>query len=427
VRDRYVGANFALKVLGDDASEPEMAALVREAVALSGLEGLGVPRVQRFGRLPGTGRPFMVRELVEGESLLDLIERGRDLPRALDAIARAADQLTEVHRAGLFHGDVKPANVIVAADGAATLVDLGSRRRGGGWCDAGGAHPEVRRARALRGAPTHRACRGVRAGGDAREALEKASGPPLAPSERLALEEVSARATAAEPERRFPPSTSSQSRSGSRRVCGSAPSIPTTRWGGRWSASTPRPGGCSTRRARSPRGRSSACGAPSTRGRTVLVRRLAWSLGIEGRPLVWLDEAVARSPEAIRAELEAFESPRGLVLLIDDADDLSSEAEAEARRALAAGARLVVVGGSSLGAGIDFVVPPLEPRAAADLIRRAVPSLTENLVERAHPAGPRSSWHAAPPRASESRAPRSPPRPTSSGHWRGARTTCPTP
>ena len=91
VRDRYSGQRLALKVLAEGASEREMAALVREAVALSGLEGLGVPRVVRFGRLPNSSRPFMVRELVEGDSLLDLIERGRDSLRTLEALAQAAE------------------------------------------------------------------------------------------------------------------------------------------------------------------------------------------------------------------------------------------------------------------------------------------------------------------------------------------------
>jgi len=56
VRDRHSGRKYALKVLAEGASEREMSALVREAVALSGLEGLGVPRVVRFGRLPRSGR-----------------------------------------------------------------------------------------------------------------------------------------------------------------------------------------------------------------------------------------------------------------------------------------------------------------------------------------------------------------------------------
>lgn len=125
VRDRSSGRAYALKLLAEEASEREMAALVREAVALSGLEGLGVPRVVRFGRLAGTGRPYLVREIVEGESLEALLARGTDARSALEVLARAAEQLTLLHRAGLLHGDVKPANIIVEPEGSVVFVDLG--------------------------------------------------------------------------------------------------------------------------------------------------------------------------------------------------------------------------------------------------------------------------------------------------------------
>src|ERR1700688_5003681 len=74
VRDRVSGHVLALKVLSVNAGEAEIAALVREAVALSGLEGLGVPRVAAFGALRD-GRRYMVRELVEGQSLDDVLQR----------------------------------------------------------------------------------------------------------------------------------------------------------------------------------------------------------------------------------------------------------------------------------------------------------------------------------------------------------------
>jgi len=57
-----------------------------EAVALSGLEGLGVPRVIRFGRLPGSGRPYLVREVVEGDEVRHLLEAEAAAP-ALRALA----------------------------------------------------------------------------------------------------------------------------------------------------------------------------------------------------------------------------------------------------------------------------------------------------------------------------------------------------
>src|ERR1700733_6666696 len=73
VRDRVTGRVLALKLLASDAGENEIGALVREAIALSGLEGLGVPQVIAFGALAG-GRRYMLRELVEGSSLEDVLQ-----------------------------------------------------------------------------------------------------------------------------------------------------------------------------------------------------------------------------------------------------------------------------------------------------------------------------------------------------------------
>ena len=134
VQDRYTSEHFALKVLAEDATEHEMAALVRETVALSGLEGIGLPQVMRFGRLPHSGRPYLIRELVRGSSLEQLLASTTRTKLILNALARAADQLTLIHRAGFFHGDVKPANIIVADSGEVTLVDLGLAAP---WRDSG--------------------------------------------------------------------------------------------------------------------------------------------------------------------------------------------------------------------------------------------------------------------------------------------------
>ena len=104
VRDKVTGENLAFKVLAEDAGEAEVLSLVREAMALSGLEGLGVPRVAAFGALPHSGRRYMVRELVLGESLEAVLDTPKGTPW-LEPLARASEQLTVLHRAGLLHGE----------------------------------------------------------------------------------------------------------------------------------------------------------------------------------------------------------------------------------------------------------------------------------------------------------------------------------
>jgi len=91
VRDRVTGRVLALKLLTSDAGEHEVGALVREAIALSGLEGLGVPRVLAFGALPG-GRRYMLRELVLGSSLEDVLLGGTS--PWLEAIASACESMS---------------------------------------------------------------------------------------------------------------------------------------------------------------------------------------------------------------------------------------------------------------------------------------------------------------------------------------------
>ena len=50
---------------------------------------------------------------------------------------------------------------------------------------------------------------------------------------------------------------------------------------------------------RHPEGSVLVIRGPQGSGRSVLLRRLAWSLGVEGRPLAWIDSELARSPAAV--------------------------------------------------------------------------------------------------------------------------------
>jgi serine/threonine-protein kinase PknK len=387
VRDRYTGRQLALKVLIAAASEHEMAALVREAVALSGLEGLGVPRVLRFGRLPGSERPYMVRELVEGKSLDDMMGSSTSSLGVLAALACAAEQLTLVHRAGFFHGDVKPANIICGADGEATLVDLGLAAP---WRDRGaaasGLTPRYAAPELLQGGALTVRAEVYALGVTLRDIVEGSQGS-LSADLVQALLSVAQRATAVEPEQRHPSADefATALRSAARLEAPTREEDPTLTW--------PVVGidGTASRlhdlALQLAPGQLLSISGDALAGRSVLLRRLAWSLGVEGRPLLWLDEAERASADDVRQELAAHPSLRGVLILADDAPLLSTEAAGVLRDALKAGASIVAVG--ALGDQLPdqyFQVPPLAEHVASELLRRAVPSLTLRTVARLYSA-----------------------------------------
>ena len=75
------------------------------------------------------GRPWVVMELVDGETLADTIRRGAvPAERVAEVGARLADALSYVHAQGLVHRDVKPANVLLGKDGRVRLTDFGIAR-----------------------------------------------------------------------------------------------------------------------------------------------------------------------------------------------------------------------------------------------------------------------------------------------------------
>ncbi|MCA1713167.1 MAG: serine/threonine protein kinase [Actinobacteria bacterium] len=75
------------------------------------------------------GAPYVVMELVDGETLADPIRRGPIPPDQVASIGgRLADALAYVHEQGLVHRDVKPANVLLGKDGRVRLTDFGIAR-----------------------------------------------------------------------------------------------------------------------------------------------------------------------------------------------------------------------------------------------------------------------------------------------------------
>ncbi len=382
VRDRHSGRTYALKVLAEEASERETSALVREAVALSGLEGLGVPRVVRFGRLPRSGRAFLVRELVEGQSLEEIMAEGKS-SRALSALSRAADQLTVLHRAGLFHGDVKPGNIVVELGGRATFVDLGLAapfREAGARAE--GLTPRYAAPELFHDAPLTVRAEVYALGVTLNEIIAASRRSELNVDVVRELNAVGKRATLSTPSDRFP--SVDEFASALRRAAGL---LASPEAGAEQVSFWPVLGIDATSAqllervsALRPGQRLRLVGGPGS-GRTALLRRVAWSVGVRGTALAWLEDVGSIS--SLRAELAAHASLHDVLVLVDDADALGDDGLRALANAEAQGARLVTVGGAALSADIpEFAVPPLEEHCAIDLLRRAVPSLTQTLLKR---------------------------------------------
>jgi eukaryotic-like serine/threonine-protein kinase len=127
-RDRELGREVAIKTL-ELAQDDELAARFRrEATTAAGLAHPNI--VQVFDVGDDDGRPFIVMEHVDGESLDALLaRRGRvDAATALSYAEQACAALAHAHAAGVVHRDVKPANLFVRADGTLKVGDFGIAR-----------------------------------------------------------------------------------------------------------------------------------------------------------------------------------------------------------------------------------------------------------------------------------------------------------
>ena len=124
------GQKVALKVLAeglrDDAGM--IARLRYEGVAAGRVDHPNVVRALRFCKADnGPGQHLLVMEFVEAVSAEELLIRGGPVKSgaACDIARGAALGLAACHDAGLIHRDVKPANLLVAADGATKVADFG--------------------------------------------------------------------------------------------------------------------------------------------------------------------------------------------------------------------------------------------------------------------------------------------------------------
>jgi tRNA A-37 threonylcarbamoyl transferase component Bud32 len=132
--DLVLGREVAVKILREDLVESEqfLERFRTEARHTAALVHIGIAGVYDYGeeRIGESLRAYLVMELVRGEALSDvLVDRGVfDVATTLSVIAQAADALEAAHASGVIHRDVKPANLMVLADGSVKLTDFGIAR-----------------------------------------------------------------------------------------------------------------------------------------------------------------------------------------------------------------------------------------------------------------------------------------------------------
>src|SRR6202161_2246334 len=125
-RDPALKREVAIKVLPSFVShDPDrLRRFEQEAQAAAALNHPNILAVHRFGTFEGA--PYLVSELLEGETLRQQLERG-PLPvrKVIDYGVQIAHGLAAAHDKGIVHRDLKPENLFVTKNGRIKILDFG--------------------------------------------------------------------------------------------------------------------------------------------------------------------------------------------------------------------------------------------------------------------------------------------------------------
>src|SRR5262252_6916278 len=125
-RDPRLGRDVAIKVLPASFSkDPDrLKRFEQEARAAGVLNHPNITIVYDIGTHDGA--PYVVQELLEGETLRSELAAGRFSSRkAIDYGTQIAHGLAAAHDKGIVHRDLKPENLFVTKDGRVKILDFG--------------------------------------------------------------------------------------------------------------------------------------------------------------------------------------------------------------------------------------------------------------------------------------------------------------
>jgi Tol biopolymer transport system component len=125
-RDPRLGRDVAIKVLPASLSQDadRLRRFEQEARAAGALNHPNITAVYDIGSAEGS--PYIVTELLEGETLRGRLSAGTLPPRkAIDYAVQIARGLAAAHEKGIVHRDLKPENLFVTRDGRIKILDFG--------------------------------------------------------------------------------------------------------------------------------------------------------------------------------------------------------------------------------------------------------------------------------------------------------------
>src|SRR5947209_7542081 len=128
-RDKRIGRDVAVKVLPDAYApgDERVRRFEQEARAAGALNHPGLVTIYDIGTTEGS--PYIVMEMLEGETVRDALGHGGNgglpLRKVIDYAIQISSALAVAHEKGIMHRDLKPENLFITSDGRVKILDFG--------------------------------------------------------------------------------------------------------------------------------------------------------------------------------------------------------------------------------------------------------------------------------------------------------------